>query len=111
MADNRRKGILLAFEGVDGAGKTTQVKLLEEALKNAGENVVVSKEPTEGAWGQKIRKSASSGRLPLHEELEAFIEDRTEHIKKLIEPRLEQGKRDVLDRWFYRTVSCQVSRG
>jgi len=98
MADNRRKGILLAFEGVDGAGKTTQVKLLEEALKNAGENVVVSKEPTEGVWGQKIRKSASTGRLPLDEELEAFIEDRKEHIKKLIAPSIEQGKIVILDR-------------
>lgn len=112
MADtNNKKGILIAFEGVDGAGKTTQVNLLKNALTEAGEEVVVSKEPTDGVWGQKIRKSASSGRLPLEEELEAFVEDRKEHIKKVIEPNLKKGKIVILDRYFYSTVSYQGSRG
>ncbi|MCC5907052.1 MAG: dTMP kinase [Balneolaceae bacterium] len=105
------KGILVAFEGIDGAGKTTQVHLLGKALKDAGENVIVSKEPTDGAWGQKIRKSASTGRLPLEDELEAFIQDRKEHIENLIAPNLAEGRIVILDRYFYSTVSYQGSRG
>lgn len=111
MANTSNKGILIAFEGVDGAGKTTQVQLLANALREAGEEVVVSKEPTDGIWGQKIRLSASTGRLPLEEELEAFVEDRKEHIKNLIEPNLKEGKIVILDRYFYSTVSYQGSRG
>lgn len=111
MTTSKNKGILIAFEGVDGAGKTTQVQLLANALSEAGEEVVVSKEPTDGIWGQKIRLSASMGRLPLDEELEAFVEDRKEHIKNLIEPNLKEGKIVILDRYFYSTVSYQGSRG
>lgn len=111
MANTSNKGILIAFEGVDGAGKTTQVQLLANALREAGEEVVVSKEPTDGIWGQKIRLSASTGRLPLEEELEAFVEDRKEHIKNLIAPNLNKGKIVILDRYFYSTVSYQGSRG
>lgn len=110
-ASKKNKGILIAFEGVDGAGKTTQVNLLKESLIKAGENVIVSKEPTDGVWGQKIRKSAETGRLPLEEELEAFVEDRKEHIQNLIEPNLKKGNIVILDRYFYSTVSYQGSRG
>lgn len=46
------EGILIVFEGIDGAGKTTQVNLLADALRAAGENVVQSKEPTDGRWGK-----------------------------------------------------------
>ena len=57
------RGIFITVEGIDGAGKTTQVKLLAEALRRGGEQVVTSKEPTTGEWGHKIRASATNGRL------------------------------------------------
>ena len=69
-----KRGLLIAFEGVDGAGKTTQVKLLAEFMERIGEPVVRSKEPTDGPWGQKIRASAASVRMPPRDELEAFVE-------------------------------------
>lgn len=106
-----RPGILIAFEGIDGAGKTTQVQLLADALRSAGEEVVSSKEPTNGPWGQKIRASAATGRLPLHEELEAFVQDRIEHVASTIRPNLDAGRIVLLDRYFYSTIAYQGSRG
>lgn len=104
-------GILIAVEGIDGAGKTTQVDLLVRFLEEAGETPVRSKEPTDGTWGRKIRQSAASGRMSLEEELAAFVEDRNEHLREKILPALNVGKIVVLDRYFYSTIAYQGSRG
>jgi dTMP kinase len=103
--------LLIAVEGIDGAGKTTQVRLLAQALERLGERVITSKEPTDGPWGRKIRESAAKGRLSLEEELQAFVNDRIEHVKTLIQPGLEAGAAVILDRYFYSTIAYQGSRG
>jgi dTMP kinase len=100
-------GILIALDGIDGAGKTTQVRLLESALAGIGETVVVSKEPTDGEWGQKLRDSALTGRMPFDDELDAFIRDRQDHLKRKIIPALEAGNVVILDRYFYSTIAYQ----
>jgi dTMP kinase len=102
---------LIAVEGIDGAGKTTQVRLLAQALERLGERVVTSKEPTDGPWGRKLRESAATGRLSPDEELQAFVNDRIEHVRTLIQPALEAGETVILDRYFYSTISYQGSRG
>lgn len=107
MADHPNSGVLIAFEGIDGAGKTTQAALLTQFLRDAEVEVVTSKEPTDGPWGQKIRSSAANGRLSPAEELEAFIEDRKQHVRELIRPALEAGKAVILDRYFYSTLAYQ----
>lgn len=104
---NTYPGILIVFDGIDGAGKTTQVRLLESALSGIGENVIVSKEPTEGMWGKKLRESAFTGRLPFAEELDAFIRDRQDHLATKIIPALEAGSVVILDRYFYSTIAYQ----
>jgi dTMP kinase len=104
-------GILIAVEGIDGAGKTTQVKMLGSALRRAGEDPVLSKEPTDGPWGLKIRESAKNGRMSLEDELAAFVEDRKEHVANVIEPSLRDGKIVILDRYFYSTIAYQGARG
>lgn len=104
-------GLLIAVEGIDGAGKTTQVRLLAQAIERLGERVITSKEPTDGPWGRKIRESAAKGRLSLDEELEAFVNDRIEHVQTVIQPALEAGKTVILDRYFYSTIAYQGSRG
>lgn len=108
---SKRAGVLIVFEGIDGAGKTTQVNLLSEALGRAGEEVVVSKEPTAGVWGQKVRDSARTGRLPPEEELDAFVNDRIEHLESLVKPALDGGKVVILDRYYHSTVAYQGARG
>lgn len=106
-----KDGLLIAIEGIDGAGKTTQVGLLEEFLRGHGVDVVRSKEPTDGPWGRKIRESAATGRMSLEDELAAFIEDRREHVRDVITPALDAGKVIILDRYFYSTIAYQGSRG
>jgi dTMP kinase len=105
------RGILIAVEGIDGAGKTTQIRKLKQALRSAGETVVASKEPTNGQWGSILRKSAQTGRLSLSEELDTFIKDRTEHVAQLIQPNLDAGAIVILDRYFYSTIAYQGARG
>lgn len=104
-------GILIAIEGIDGAGKTTQVQLLGDALRASGEEPVLSKEPTNGRHGRKIRRSAQNGRMPLRSELKTFIKDRRDHDRKTITPSLEAGKIIILDRYFYSTIAYQGARG
>jgi dTMP kinase len=105
------EGILIAIDGIDGAGKTTQLKLLAEGLLNAGEVVTASKEPTDGPWGRKLRQSAQDGRLSLNDEIRAFVEDRKEHVASLILPALARGEIVLLDRYYYSTIAYQGARG
>jgi dTMP kinase len=104
---NTYPGILIAIDGIDGAGKTTQVRMLERALIGIGEDVLISKEPTDGQWGQKLRDSAFSGRMPFDEELDAFILDRQDHLLTKIIPALKSGSIVILDRYFYSTIAYQ----
>jgi dTMP kinase len=108
---DRSRSILIAVEGIDGAGKTTQVRMLKEALERAGETPVVSKEPTNGPWGKIIKESASTGRLAPEDELNAFLKDREQHVNELISPALERGRVVILDRYFYSSIAYQGSRG
>jgi dTMP kinase len=109
--DASERGILIAVEGIDGAGKTTQVARLRDALVATGEAVTASREPTDGRWGRSIRESAQNGRMELDEELEAFIQDRQEHVAKKINPALKRGEIVILDRYFYLTIAYQGARG
>lgn len=111
MPQIANRGIFIAVEGIDGAGKTTQVRLLADELRKMRMNVVTSKEPTDGLWGRKIRESASSGRFPADEELRLFILDRTEHSNTLVRPALERGDAVILDRYYYSSIAYQGSRG
>ena len=100
-------GVFLVFEGIDGTGKSTQIKKLASRLEGAGERVVVSREPTDGPHGRKIRESASTGRMSPQEELEAFIRDRTDHLRELVMPALREGRVVILDRYYFSTIAYQ----
>ena len=105
------RGFLIAIEGIDGAGKTTQAAMLAEKLKALSLDVVSSKEPTSGPWGTIIRASAHSGRLTPEEELEAFVEDRKQHVEEVIAPALARGAVVILDRYYFSTATYQGARG
>jgi dTMP kinase len=103
-------GVFLVFEGIDGAGTSTQIQKLGARLREAGEEPVLSREPTDGPWGRRIRESATTGRMTAEDELQAFIRDRTEHLETLVMPALETGRIVVLDRYFYSTIAYQGTR-
>ncbi len=104
-------GFLLAIEGIDGAGKSSQVEAVARVLSARGLACLTTREPTDGRWGRILRESAAQGRLSPEEELEAFLEDRKEHVRKLIRPSLAAGKIVLTDRYYFSTVAYQGARG
>ena len=105
-------GRLIAIEGIDGAGKTTQVELLVAALRESGQTVVATKEPTNGPHGRKIRALSTAGEpVTPAEQLEYFLADRRDHVSELIGPALERGETVVTDRYYLSNVAYQGAAG
>ncbi len=105
-------GLFVVFEGIDGTGKSTQLHLLAEKLQQLGYAVVSTREPTDGPFGQKIRKLFVDRSAVSHEEeLELFIADRDQHVQELIAPALADGCVVVCDRYYLSTIAYQVANG
>jgi dTMP kinase len=104
-------GFLIAIEGIDGTGKTTQAHLVQERLQEKKLCVIRTKEPTTGKWGQILRDSALTGRLSLEEEVETFLKDRREHVETVINPHLQAGHIVIADRYYFSTMAYQGARG
>ena len=106
-------GIFIVFEGIDGAGKSTQAILLKKRLEKQGCRVICVKEPTDGKWGQKIKEIARNGRqgVTLEQELDYFVLDREEDVEHNIRPALDKGHIVLADRYFYSTIVYQSSLG
>jgi dTMP kinase len=106
------RGRLIALEGLDGCGKSTQAERLASALRADGHEVVQTREPTDGPIGRRIRAKARSGeRGAPFEELGWFFEDRRAHVDEVIEPALAAGRWVITDRYFLSTVAYQGARG
>ena len=105
------QGLFIVIEGIDGTGKSTQSTRLAEWFRSRGRVVVLSREPTDGPWGKKLRESATTGRLSAEEELECFLNDRREHVEMSIKPALAEGKVVILDRYYFSTMAYQGARG
>lgn len=106
-------GFLIALEGVDGSGKSTQAEMLAGSLKKDGHRVVLTREPTHGPAGQKLQAYllGPSRHLTPAEELELFMEDRREHVAQIIKPALERGEVVITDRYYYSSVAYQGALG
>ena len=109
LLENR--GLLIAIEGIDGSGKSTQATQLSRLLEGAGFVTEVTREPTAGQYGLELRRSARAGRLPRERELELFMLDRKEHVEACIEPALQRGEIVITDRYYFSTVAYQGARG
>ena len=101
----------IVFEGIDGAGKTTQIKLLRDALAARGIECYVTAEPTDMPSGKKIRE-ALSGRVAVtcSEMADMFASDRVIHNKddkQGIDIMLSSGKTVISDRYYYSSLAYQ----
>jgi len=107
-----RQGVLIAFEGIDGTGKSTQIRLAADWLREVGCAVVTTREPTDGPFGARIRATLTAGsRMAAAEELHLFLEDRRDHVRQLIAPALATGKIVLTDRYYLSTVAYQGAAG
>jgi len=105
-------GRLLAFEGLDGCGKSTQLEPLAAVLRAAGHDVVTTREPSDGPHGRRIREMATSNAVVApDEELRWFVEDRRQHVAEVLAPALEAGRVVVTDRYYLSSVAYQGARG
>ena len=110
--DAPRRGRLLVFEGIDGTGKSTHIRLLKEYLEERGLTVRTSFEPTRGEWGMRVRQAALSGtRLSVQEEIDCLLRDRREHVETLILPAMERGEWVLLDRYYLSMMAYQGATG
>ncbi len=107
------KGTLIVFEGIDGAGKSTQVRKLDHALRQRNINTVLSREPTDSPYGRKLRQLARAGRESARPEDEyaLFMQDRKIHVDTLVQPALADGKTVILDRFYFSTIAYQGALG
>lgn len=105
------RGSLIVFEGIDGTGKSTQIRLLAEYLQNKGYSVVSGYEPTHGTFGKKLRDSMTTGRLEPAEEIDLFLKDRRDNVENFILPHMENGTFVLLDRYYFSMMAYQGALG
>lgn len=105
-------GLFIVIEGIDGTGKSTQVGLLAEKLRQLGYFVVETREPTDGKYGRKIRQLfVNRTSVSPEEELNLFLEDRAQHVREVIKPSLAEGYIVISDRYYLSTVAYQGANG
>ncbi len=98
-----KRGRFIAFEGGEGAGKSTQARLLAEELRRRGIDVVTTREPGGTPHAETIRNlllTVDGEPLPLRAEALLFAAARADHVGALIEPALAAGKWVVCDRFI-----------
>jgi dTMP kinase len=109
------KGVFISFEGIDGSGKSTQTKLLKQALEDAGHDVILTREPGGSPGAEEIRALVLQGdpdRWSAHTEILLFTAARRDHLERTIQPALDAGKVVICDRFADSTRMYQgLSRG
>ena len=101
---------LITFEGGDGSGKTTQLKLLQSYLAGRGRACLVTQEPGATTLGQTLRRvlvNSGQGEITIHAELFLYLADRAQHIREVIVPALKEGVLVLCDRFTDSTLAYQ----
>ena len=108
------KGYFISFEGIDGSGKSTQIKKLARFLKNLNFDVIITREPGGSVGGEEIRNLLLQGqvdRWSAETEILLFTAARRDHLERIILPALEEGKIVICDRFADSTRMYQGMRG
>ena len=110
-----RTGIFIAFEGVEGSGKGTQVRLAKEFFEHEGFDVLVTREPGGTPVGEQVRElllDPDTGRIEPRTEALLFSASRAQHVATVIRPALAEGKVVLCDRYVDSSLAYQgVARG
>lgn len=103
------QGLFITFEGPDGCGKTTQMKLLAEYLEKNGKEVVLTREPGGKGLGEKVREILLNYNGEVSDRCESFLflADRAQNIDIIVNPAVKQGKIVLCDRHIDSTVAYQ----
>ena len=104
------KGLFISFEGPDGAGKTTQIKMLEEHLKNKGYDVVLTREPGGTCISEQIRNvilDVKNEKMNYMTEALLYAASRAQHVSEVIKSSIEEGKIVICDRFVDSSVVYQ----
>lgn len=103
-------GLFITFEGTDGSGKTTQIKLLESYMTGLGHEVLLSREPGGTLVSEKIRDLVLDPEnkeiVPLTEMI-LYAASRAQHVAQVIEPAIDQGKIVICDRYVDSSYAYQ----
>ncbi len=114
MADN--KGCFVVFEGLDASGKGTMLARTAEWLFNshAVDKILLTREPTNSSHGKQIRKLLQKDEEPMTKAkqlLNLYLEDRKEHLQKVIKPALQLNTFVLCDRYKHSTICYQQAQG
>ena len=107
----RENGVFITFEGGDGAGKSTHLFFVAEALRNRGEKVVCLREPGGTIIGEQLRNTVlDPGNYVMSDECELLIYEaaRAQLVSQVIRPALETGSIVLCDRFADSTVAYQA---
>lgn len=102
--------MFITFEGIEGSGKSTQIKMLARALKKRGQHVVLTREPGGTKIGGHIRKillDARNHKIDPLSELLLYYADRAQHVREFIKPKLDKGCIVICDRFDDATLAYQ----
>lgn len=105
------RGLFITFEGTEGTGKSTQVRLLADDLRAAGRRVLVSREPGGTAFGRTLRSRlldpAAAATITPWAELFLYLADRAQHAYEVLTPSLERCEYVICDRFTDATLAYQ----
>lgn len=108
----RGDGVLIALEGIDGCGKSSQAARLAAALRSRGRRVSCFREPGDSEPGRELRRTFVQGRhLTPAEEVRLFLEDRRIDVRDNIAPALARGEVVLMDRYYLSSVAYQGALG
>jgi dTMP kinase len=107
------RGVLVALEGIDGTGKSTQVERLAAIFREQGYDVLPLREPTDSPWGRRLREAMHARRRVLSpcQELDLFVLDRRYDVAAHIRPALAARKLVLMDRYYFSTMAYQGALG
>jgi dTMP kinase len=107
------RGVLVALEGIDGAGKSTQAKDLAAIFRAQGYAVTSLREPTLSPWGRRLREVMATDRriLTPSQELDLFLQDRRYDVAVNLLPALAACQLVLLDRYYISSMAYQGALG